>query len=130
MSKVRKPMFTSANNSTHNWGSSHQRRSSATMLLPQLRSVRLQLHHFLQHGIVAMPLDEIGTAHKRAVLAGASVVMPQIEIGEVYGLRKRRPAQHAIFPKAIHQIFGLGNARVRVQHDLSAWVYTRSIRAG
>src|SRR6516225_9075571 len=97
MSKVRKPMFTSAKSSTQSCGWFHQRSVSAAMLPPQLGCHRVQFDRLLQYGIVAVPLHEIGSAHERAVLAGASVVVPQIEVEEVNRLGERRPIEQPIF---------------------------------
>ena len=40
--------------------------------------------------VVPMPLHKIGAAHERAVLRCAAVVVPEIEVGEVDGVRKWR----------------------------------------
>jgi len=44
-----------------------------------------------------MPLHEIGASHESAVFAGASVVVPEIEIDEVDGLGEWRPGERLIF---------------------------------
>src|ERR1043166_1988870 len=98
MSKVRKPILTSANASTQACGSAHQRSFASAMLSPQFLRHRLHLHHALQHGIVSVPLNEIGASHERAMLAGAPVVVPEVEVNEVDGLREWRSAEGAVFP--------------------------------
>ena len=63
------------------------------MLPPQFVGIVLQLDGLLQQSIVAVPLHKIGAAHEGAVLAGAAVVVPQIEVGEVDGVRERRAGE-------------------------------------
>ena len=71
------------------------------MFSPQLCGHRLQLDGFLHHGIVPVPLHEIGSAHERAMLAGSPVVVPQIEIHKIDGVGEWRPREHAILPQTI-----------------------------
>src|SRR5262249_19017971 len=50
-----------------------------------------------------MPLHEIRTAHEGAVLGRASVVVPEIEVDKVNGIRKWWAADGAICTQAVHQ---------------------------
>src|SRR5690348_17219481 len=97
MSKVRNPMFRMVNASTQSSGSFHQALLGAAMLFPQFRCHGVEFDRLLQHRVVAVPLDEIGAAHERAVFAGAAVVVPEIEVNKIYGLREWRASQDAIF---------------------------------
>jgi len=60
------------------------------MLSPEFFGHGFQLNGFLQHWVVAMPLDEIRSTHESTVFAGAPVVMPQIEKHKIDGVRERR----------------------------------------
>src|SRR2546423_13445498 len=75
---------------------------SASMLCTQFGGHALHLYHLRQHGIVAMPLNEVGTTHEGAVLRSASIVMPEIEAHEVDGVRKRWPGKRAFLAQPIH----------------------------
>src|SRR6185369_10043927 len=118
MSKVRNPTFTSANNSTHICGSSHQRLAAVSMSAPQGRRIGLQLHHLLQHRIVAVPLHEVSSAHESAMLAGASIVMPEIEVHEIDWLREGWSTHSAIFTEAGDQVLSVLDFCIRVRHHL------------
>ena len=59
-----------------------------------------------------MPLHKIRAAHESTVLGCAAVVVPQIEVGEVDGVRKRRAGQRTILTQVIHD--GLGREDLRV----------------
>src|SRR5215469_4256367 len=98
MSRVRKPMFKIANTSTQICGLSHQRSLTFAMLSPELGGHRLKLDGLLQHGIVSVPLHEIGASHERPMFASSSVVVPQIEVHEINRLREGRSAEHAVLP--------------------------------
>src|SRR5215469_3916194 len=104
MSNVRKATFRIAKSSIQIWGRPHQRSLSLAMLPPKLGGHGLELDCFLQHGIVAMPLHKVGASHKGAVLAGASVVVPEIEINEIDRVRERRAAERAVFAQGFNQI--------------------------
>lgn len=65
-----------------------------------------------------MPLDKIRAAHKGSVLAGSSVVVPQIEVHKIDGLRKWRTGQHAIFAKVGNNLLRGLNALVSRLHHL------------
>jgi hypothetical protein len=54
-----------------------------SMAAPQFVRLSPELHRAHEHRVVAMPLDEVGAAHERAVLRGAAIVMPEIEEDEV-----------------------------------------------
>ena len=66
------------------------------MLSPEFRRHRFQLDRFLQHRIVAVPLHEVGASHECAVFAGASVVVPEIEVDKVDGLGEGRAGEHPV----------------------------------
>ena len=86
--------------STQICGRAHQRSLSLAMLSPELGGHGLEFDRLLQHGIVAVPLHEVRAAHERAVFAGPSVVMPEIEVNEVDRLSKTA-AQSGRHPCAI-----------------------------
>ena len=75
-----------------------------------------------------MPLHEVGAAHERSVLAGASVVMPEIEVDEVDRAGEWRTREDAVFAQAVDDG---PSPRARVALVMpttcSACVYTRSI---
>src|SRR5262249_8472540 len=52
-----------------------------------------------------MPLHEIRTAHEGAVLGRAPVVVPEISVDKVNGMRKAWTADGAISTQALHQSF-------------------------
>src|SRR5215469_928764 len=96
MSPARTPRFAVAKTSTHNWVSCAQRsrgswisfcarsrRLFAGMLPPQCCRFALELDGLLEYRVVAMPLHEIGSAHKGSVLRRAPVIVPKIEVEEV-----------------------------------------------
>src|ERR1700733_6848729 len=116
MSKAKKPTFRMANASTPIWAPTDGR--SLAMFFPKLRGHRLQLHRLLHHGVVAVPLHEIGPSHERAVLTGSPVVVPQVEIDKIDGLRKRRPGEHAFLAQPIHQILGGVNPAIGGLYNL------------
>src|SRR3954468_246840 len=98
MSKVRNPTFRMTNASIHICGRAHQRSFSLAMLSPERGGHRLQFDCLLQHGIVPVPLHEIGASHKGPVFAGPSVVMPQVEVHEIDGMGEWRTAERTVFP--------------------------------
>src|ERR1700690_2333813 len=106
MSRVKNPRFSSANASTSSHGSSHHALLLSGMVSPQLICHRLEFGGLAQHGIVSMPLHKIRSAHERPVLGGSSVIVPEIEVEEIDGLREWRPVQNSIFAQAIHYGFG------------------------
>ena len=65
-----------------------------------------------------MPLHEIRAAHEGAVFAGASVIVPEIEVGEVDGMREGRSGQCAVLVQTIHDVFGCENLFVGASNDL------------
>src|SRR5579872_1607134 len=105
MSKVRNPMLAMAKNSIQICGLRNQRSgrrlitAPAKFMRPRSRGIplsllfgigrslllalratefgrhRLEFDRLLQHRVIAMPLHEVGAAHKGSVFAGASVVM-------------------------------------------------------
>src|SRR5215467_7510981 len=96
MSKVRKPRLRITNTSTHRSGRFHQESLAAGMPSPELVSHGMQFDGLLQHGIIAVPLHKIRPAHESAVLAGAPVIVPQIEIHKVDGMGERRPGEDSL----------------------------------
>src|SRR5256885_3395756 len=96
MSKVKKPTLRMTNASTQICGRAHQRSFSLTMLSPEFGSHGFKFDRLLQHGIVSVPLHEIGTSHERAMFAGAAIIVPQIEVDEVDGLGERRTCQRSV----------------------------------
>src|SRR5271169_2269074 len=108
MSKVRNPTFTMTNASTRNQGCSHHELLFSAMASPKFVGHRLQLYLLFQHGIVSVPLHEVGAAHEGSVFGGAAIVVPQIEIQEVDRLREWRTVQQAFVTQAIDQILGVG----------------------
>src|SRR5215469_14850591 len=109
MSAASTSRFTVTNNSTQICGSCAQRRRGC-MITPRSRSIDLLVRMFFpqlvglfpeldglgEQLVVAVPLHEVGPAHERAVLAGAAVVVPQVEEGEVDGLREGRACERAV----------------------------------
>ena len=72
-----------------------------------------------------MPLHEVGAPHERAVLAGASVVVPEIEIDEIDRLRERKTGERLVFAEAVNEGFRSGHLLICVLDDLfSLAVYT------
>src|SRR5215472_19151261 len=106
MSIARNPRLKRTKSSSRNQGTSQRSGLFAGMLLPQFRCHGLQLHGFPQHGIVAMPLHEIRTAHECAVFGRTSVIVPEIKVDEVNRMRKWRAADGAIGAQTVHQSFG------------------------
>src|SRR4051812_13177837 len=96
MSNVKKPTLRMTNASTQICGRAHQRSFSLTMLSPEFGSHGFKFNRLLQHGIVSVPLHEIGASHERAMFAGATVVVPQIEVHEIDGLGEGRTGQRSV----------------------------------
>src|SRR6185503_5572000 len=78
----------------------------APMLPPQLVGIMLQLSLLQQQFVVAVPLDEIGATHEGAMFAGAPVIVPQVEVGEIDGMGEGWTGQCSIFVETVHD--GLG----------------------
>jgi hypothetical protein len=57
--------------------------------LSATRLLRVGFRRSLRATVVAVPLDKVGAAHKRATFADASVVVPQVEVGEIDGMGER-----------------------------------------
>src|SRR3954466_1651401 len=94
MSPTSPAKFATANSSTSNCRS---RSACLTSMTPaQLVGLRAELHRSCQHRVVAVPLHEIGASHEGAVLRGAAVVVPQIEVDEIDRLRERRGVQQTV----------------------------------
>src|SRR5579859_1591452 len=102
------------------WKLVHKRPQSLrlAMLSLEFGGQGAEFNRFLEHRIVAVPLDEVGTAHERAVLAGAAVIVPKIEIDEVNRLRERRATQCAVFAQTIDQVLRGFHANIRGLYDL------------
>src|SRR5262252_6073906 len=88
------------------------------MLSPEFFCHGFEFDGLLQYRIVAMPLDEVRSAHKSAMLAGSSVVMPQIEIDKIDRLRKWRACQHSVFAQSVHNLLGRLHALIGRLHNL------------
>jgi hypothetical protein len=88
------------------------------MLPPEFGGHALQLDSLLEHGVVAVPLDEVGAAHEGAMLRGAAVVVPQIEVEEVDGIRERRAGERAIGAQRGDEILRVLHAGVGGGDDL------------
>ena len=71
-----------------------------------------------QHFVIAVPLDEVGASHEGSVLAGAAVVVPQIEVGKVNRVAERRARQGSVFVQSIHDVLGGKNLGVCALDDL------------
>src|SRR5579885_2694232 len=104
MSTLRKARFTSTKPSTHSRGSRNQ--LLLAMPPPQLGGLGLDLDGMLQHGVVAVPLHEVRSAHEGPMLGGAAVVVPQVEVGEVDGLRERLLAEQPLLAQAFEDVGG------------------------
>jgi hypothetical protein len=53
------------------------------MLPPQFFRGMANFNGVLEHGVVAVPLNEVGPAHERPVLGRAAVVVPEVEVEEI-----------------------------------------------
>src|SRR5262245_27844358 len=110
MSRTRPAKFAATNSSTSSW--------LPAMPASKLVGLRSELHRPREHRVVAVPLDEVGAAHERAVLRRAAVVVPEIEIDEVDRLAERRRRQRALFAQRGHQAPGLLYFLVRARDHL------------
>src|SRR5215475_5322205 len=106
MSKVRKPRLRMTNTSTHRSGRFHQASVAAGMGSPELGSLGIQLDGLLQHWIIAVPLHKIRPSHESAMLAGAPVIVPQIEIQKVDGVGERRAGEDPLLAQGSHEVLG------------------------
>ena len=61
----------------------------------------LQFDSLRQQLVIAMPLHKVGAAHERTVFRCAAIVVPEIEVGEVDGMRKWRSGERAVVVKAV-----------------------------
>jgi hypothetical protein len=122
------------NSSTQSCGSCAQRRRGSVtiseceessllmrMFSPQFVGIVLKFNGLREQLVIAVPLDKVGSAHEGAVLAGAAVVVPQIEVGKVDGMRERRPGERAVFVQAVHDVFGGENLGVGALMTCSPW---------
>jgi len=73
-----------------------------------------------------VPLHEVGSAHERAVFAGTSVVVPQIEIHKINLLRKRRAGKQAFFTQPIHNILRRSHTLICDLYGLFSLTYGTS----
>ena len=67
-----------------------------------------------------MPLHKVSSAHKRAVLRCAAVVVPEIKVSEVDGVREWRSRKRAIFVEIVHDRFGCKNLGISAFDNLLA----------
>ena len=82
----------------------------------------LQFDSLRQQLVIAMPLHKVGAAHERTVFRCAAIVVPEIEVGEVDGMRKWRSGERAVVVKAIDDRLGGKNLCVGTFDDLLAMV--------
>src|SRR5438105_14255879 len=94
MSGPRNVRLASTNSSSHTRQSLYQL-FLATMLSPQLVGHRRNLLAVFQQRIVAMPLHEVGAAHEGAMIGGAALIVPQVEVNEVNRLLEGSGGEHA-----------------------------------
>src|SRR5262245_35190138 len=123
MSRLRKPRLTMTNASSHRNGSRYHL-FGLGMDPPQLLGLRLELNGVLEHRVVPMPLREILSAHEGAVLGGASVIVPEIEVEEIDRMREGGPRYHLVGAKALvnllgrfHLVVGAGDGFLRFVVD-------------
>lgn len=57
-----------------------------------------------------MPLHKIGSSHKCAVFAGSPVIVPEIEVHKIRGLREPWTAKRPVFAQSIHNVLRYANA--------------------
>ena len=60
----------------------------------------------MEQAVVAVPLNEVGAAHEGSMLAGAAVVVPEVEVGEVDGVGEGRAGERAVLVQAVDDVFG------------------------
>jgi len=72
----------------------------------------LQLDRLSEHGIVAVPLDEIGAAHEGTMFGSSSIIVPEIEIEEIDPAGKGRAFQKAVRAQTVDNSFSFGNALI------------------
>src|SRR3954452_7164542 len=95
MSSVRNARFTITNPSSHSEGSRYHLFGFG-MDPPQFLGLRLEFDGVLEHRVIAVPLGEILSAHEGPVLGGAPVIVPEIEVEKINGVRERRTGYHLV----------------------------------
>src|SRR5579872_1518380 len=98
------------------------RRSSlfVGMLPPQFVGLLLEFDSLRKQLVIPVPLNKIRASHKRSVLRGAAIVVPEIEVSEVNGMCEGWSRQASIFAQAIHDRLRSQNLRVRTLHHFFA----------
>ena len=72
----------------------------------------VEFNHLCQQLIVTVPLNEVSSAHEGAMFAGATFVMPEIEIGEIDRLAEGQAGEASIFVQVVHN--GLGGENLGI----------------
>ena len=78
----------------------------------------LQFDGFGKQLVVPVPLNKVRSTHESAVLAGAAVIVPQIEVSEIDGLGKWWSSQCAVLMQPIHDVFRSKHSCIRVCDNL------------
>src|SRR4051794_157916 len=74
------------------------------MAAAKLVGLCAKLDPLREHRIITVPLHEIGSAHESAVFRCSPVIVPEVEIDEVDGLREWRGVQHTLLPERRNEI--------------------------
>jgi|CZKL01.1.fsa_nt_gi hypothetical protein len=69
-----------------------------------------------------MPLHKVGAAHEGTVLRCTAIVVPEVEVGEVDGVREWRSGEKPVLVKVVHDRFGGQDLRIGAFDDLLALV--------
>src|SRR5580765_2914996 len=104
MSGARPPRLSNTNNSTHIRGLWYHL-TCCCMFFSQLLGISTDFNQMLQDGVIAVPLDAVGAAHKSAVLGSSTIIMPEVEVFESDGLIEGRSGKHAVLAQAVHDCF-------------------------
>ena len=98
------------------------------MLPAQFGRHGLKVDHLSQHRIVSVPLHEVCSAHKSAVLRRPAIVMPEVEIDEVYAIRERSAGKNPLMPEAIYDRLSVRDFLVGGTHYLFSLLVNRGYK--
>src|SRR3954466_12824774 len=123
MSRARKLKLTTTNASSHRRGSRYHLFGFG-MGPPQLLGLCLEFNRVLEDRVVPVPLREVLPAHEGAVLGGAPVIVPEVEVEEIDRVGELGAADDLVGAKALvnllgrlHLLVGAGDGLLRLVVD-------------
>src|SRR5215831_5242069 len=101
---ARKATLTSTNSSSQRRWSRHALFARCIFLPPQLFGQGLDFDRVLPQRVIAMPLGKVGAPHEGAMLGGAAVIMPEVEVLEIKRCLARLLAHQAFLSQSFDNL--------------------------